>query len=285
MIRYIYISKYDSIFVTMPPFRNWSLCFLPGVKIILDIRDGWSIGMRNGYGGTAKPNILKAWIARIVEQLAIKSSALTITCTPGLKRYHATRWTRGKLTLIPNGFPDEDVEYAQAIVNGKIGKPQSFKDHIRFVCAGKFGEYGSKNVEILFDAIKKRYGGSVCEIDIFANSKEKQSIVYEISRKYNNIICNVYDFLSRDILLEKISNYDIGIVLLRDQEYEFGTKIFDYIICGIPIFDYFAPGDIKRFFAGYFDTDYKCPCEVIRFSRSAMIRSSLELKRVVETVE
>lgn len=285
LIKYLYENDVKNIFVTMPPFRNWTLCFLPGIRTILDIRDGWSIAMRTGYGGTAKPNIIKAWIARIVEQWAIRSSALTVTCTPGLERYHATRWTRGKLTLIPNGFPDEGVEYAQAVANKKTRSQLNFKNRIRFICAGKFAEYGSNNIDILFSVMSKRYKDFSCQIDIYTISKDKQKIVHKIAEKYINIECNVFDFVGRDEIINIIEGYDIGVVMLRDQNYEFGTKIYDYIMCGVPIFDCFVGGDLKRFFAGYFDTDYTGGDHVSRFSRIAMISGSAELRHLVEAVE
>ena len=56
LIWHVYKSGYKNVLVTMPPFRAWSLCLLPGVNTILDIRDGWSIAIGTGYGGTSTPD-------------------------------------------------------------------------------------------------------------------------------------------------------------------------------------------------------------------------------------
>lgn len=74
-----------TIFVmSMPPFRNWLLFFMPRINIILDIRDGWSIAMKTGYGDTSDRSKIKAFIAQRIERFAIRRSDMTITCTPGL---------------------------------------------------------------------------------------------------------------------------------------------------------------------------------------------------------
>src|SRR3546814_16511684 len=43
-------GKDKDIFLSMPPSRNWWLFFIPGLRIILDIRNGWSLSMPIGYG-------------------------------------------------------------------------------------------------------------------------------------------------------------------------------------------------------------------------------------------
>ena len=62
--------------------------------------------------------------------------------------------------------------------------------------------------------------------------------------------------------------------IIRDPDYDFGTKIFDYAQAGLPVVDYFdGPNDLKRFFAGAFDTDAAAatPCD---YSRATMLATN-----------
>ena len=55
LIKFMYKNKVFNIFISMPPFRNWIFFLIPYINLILDIRDGWSIAMKTGYGNTVKP--------------------------------------------------------------------------------------------------------------------------------------------------------------------------------------------------------------------------------------
>src|SRR5690554_5920017 len=98
-----------TVFLSMPAFRRWWLFLVPGVRVILDIRDGWSIAMSSGYGGIAQVKPVKAFIARIIERLAIKRSLFTITCTPGL-RYYLEKISGRDIVLITNGVESRTLE-------------------------------------------------------------------------------------------------------------------------------------------------------------------------------
>lgn len=277
LVNFIYKEGYRNILLTMPPFRNWSLCFLPRINVILDIRDGWSIAMRSGYGGTSKVAPFKAKLARMVEQIAISASTLTITCTPGLAAYHSTKCARRKIALIPNGFPDRDFPLVQEMIQKRGTSTISKRDNI-FICAGKFSEYGLEKVKELILYISKSNLKKVCKIIVYSNSKESNDWInlFIKENNINNIIfMNEYS-VDRGVILNKIIESDFGIVMLRDDRYEFGTKVFDYIVCGKKVLTYpFTPSA----FTDYFKNSLDGNLEVERresYLRSRMIENKRE---------
>ena len=281
----IYTQGYSNVFITMPPFRGWIICFLPAVRVALDIRDGWSIAMREGYGGTVAPRPFLATIARVVEQVAIKLSSISIVCTPGLQRYHETKITRGKIAVIPNGFSESDFK-----ASWRKRKKVFFKRKnqvLDLVCAGKFSEYGVDTAKKIIRTINDRYSDYECNITILSKSPESDEWISEfIAREgINNISIKHVSYLERDAALSLISSSDIGVAAIRSIDYDFGTKIYDYILCGLPILDYFDGGDIKNYFRGFFDTDninlmFDLNIEI--YTREYSINRSDELRKYVD---
>lgn len=274
LIYYIYIAKYRTVFITMPPFRNWSLCLLPGIKTILDLRDGWSIAMHTGYGGTVRPAHCKALIARMIEQIAIWRSALAITCTPGLMSYHTTWLTRKRMLLILNGFPDHEFQIAQkARLDAKKVKRPS--DELVFVCAGKFSEYGHDKAKCIINMISKNFRNYKCTLSIYSSIEDNIWIKdYMNTEGISNINVKIIGYIDRKELLYKIAAADYGIVVLRDSKYEIGTKVFDYIVCGVKLFGCFSRefwevlGDLQ-------DRQLRIE-EALRFSRSSILEEARE---------
>lgn len=277
LVRRVYKEGYRNILLTMPPFRNWSICFLPRVNVILDIRDGWSIAMRSGYGGTSKATPFKAGLARMVEQIAISASALTITCTPGLATYHSTKWARGKIVLVPNGFPDRDFPIVQELIQQSEMNKRSENDK-RFICAGKFSEYGPEKVKEIISHISKTNQGKMCTISVYGNSKEQNEWVnfFIEDNNIDNVIFINEDSLDRLSILKNIIDSDYGITILRDYKYDLGTKIFDYIACGKKVLTY--PFTLNSF-TEYFKSDLHGGLETefrATYLRSRMIEKKRE---------
>lgn len=282
MINFIIRKKYKNVFLTMPPFRLWMLCFLPGRRVVLDIRDGWSIAMRTGYGGTTRPRQLKSYIARAIEQFSITFSDLTITCTPGLTRYHSTYLTERKIAFIPNGLPEEYYNY---VSNMNTYREDVCRGNIKiFICAGKFSEYGKEKVVKVLNLISKRYYEFDCRIELYGADMRANEWVHEYIRKsgINNITVIIKGSLDKYELLDKIMKSDYGISIIRDEAYDFGTKIYEYIACGIPVFDYFTESDIKEYFGGCFDTDYNPAVAKLKakeFVRERILAQSAKLQQ------
>lgn len=277
LIIYIYSRQYWRVFITMPPFRNWLLFFLPGVRVMLDLRDGWSIAIANGYGGMIPPRPLTAHVARLVEQLCIFRSILTITVTPGLVDYHRRPQISKRLSLITNGYPDDALEFADRL-RASLPRPQDGR--IRFVCAGKFSEYGRDKVAALLQSIHAAFPNKPCHIDVIGADFNLQQWIrpYLDLSALTNITIDFLPRVTRSELLSRIVLADFGVVVLRNFDYEFGTKVFDYIMCGTPIFDYFdGSSSFHKFFLPALATS---PTRSFSFDRSRFSRRyALEIAR------
>jgi len=276
IIKYIYKNNFNNILITMPPFRNWCLLLLPKVNTILDIRDGWSIAMKSGYGGTVKPNIFKASITRIIEYIGIKLSTLTITCTPGLEQY-LQNLANKKILLIPNGYNDDDKRIVDSLRSTESDSTETKKDEIKFICAGKFSEYGVEKVKLVIDKIYNQYTNINITLTVVgANAQENNWIHKYIKQKnYKNITFHLLDRIQKNELYALILEHDMAITIIRDPDYDFGTKVFDYILCNKPIFNYFdTNNNFTKYFKNYFAVDK--PIFSASFLRSDLLEKDKE---------
>jgi len=255
LILFIYRNSIKNIFISMPPFRNWFLFFLLGIRIIFDIRDGWSIAIKTGYGGLVKPNKIKASLCKFIEKTAIKRSYITITCTLGLQEY-LKKISQKNVLLITNGSSQKDIEIIETLRTLEKKKTDSSTNIA--VCVGKFSEYGRDKVKLIFHKINKLEKKTVIKLigsDINSNSWISEWLL-------DNGMCNIeIDFLHRmdrrNIFIEVI-NADFGLSVIRDPSYDYGTKVFDYINCSIPMFNYFEEENyFTVFFKGFFYGDNK----------------------------
>ena len=256
------VAKPRYIFFSMPPFRNFSLFFRRGV--ILDIRDGWSIAQSSGYGGTRKRQPIKAWVARRVERFIIRRSFLTITCTPGLQCYLETLSGKAVL-LIPNGISDARYELAHKVRKSSADRGR-VDSSLVFVCAGKFSEYGRDKVKRILNVIVNRYSSQQLKVLLVGSELEANHWVIRFFSDISGGRGSV-DVLPRvnndEELYNVMAQADYGLALLRDPDYEFGTKVYDYIAVGLPVVNYF---DSPNSFTDYFDA-----CLDVSFDRNRIV--------------
>lgn len=253
LIFFIYRNSIKNVFLSMPPFRNWYLFIIPKIQIILDIRDGWSIGINGGYGGLAKPNKLKSYIASIIETFAIKRSVLTITCTQGLKNYFVKLSNR-EILLITNGYSKDDYVIVEKLINSNILALHNNVEAIDYaVCVGKFSEYGRDKVKLILEKINKNGRKTIIKL-IGSNKKENEWIVKWLTiNNYKNISIQILPWLKKEEMYKEILSSTYGITVIRDPTYEYGTKVFQYILCGKPILNYFCNDNLfTSFFKEYF---------------------------------
>lgn len=264
------------VFYSMPPFRGFSVFFRPKRKVILDIRDGWSIAQASGYGGNSPPKPFKAFITRQLEKFIIRRSYIAITCTLGLVQ-HLEKVAGRKVILIPNGISDERLELIKNLKNNKTYKTKD--NSLRFVCAGQFSEYGKDKVEKLLNVIAARYSENKLVIELIGSSPEANDWTIDYFNKITagKGVINILPRMNEEELFKQMLNADFGLTIIRDPLYELGTKVYDYIALGIPVVNYF---DVPNNFTNYFDACLDVPFNKIsgipEIRRSVLIEQGLK---------
>lgn len=274
IIVFIYRMGIKNLFITMPPFRNWILFLLPYVNIVLDIRDGWSIAMKSGYGGIVKPKKIKHFITRYIEKIAIKRSCLTITCTLGLRDY-LNGLSNEDILLITNGYGKKSYEIVKILKN-ELSLTKDDNIDIA-VCAGQFSEYGKDKVKKILNKINVNDLNKKTIIKLIGTNAQKNSWIYRWLKENNisNIEIAILPRMDYKQMYKKILNATYGIAVIRDPDYDFGTKVFDYILCEIPVFDYFnEPNKFTDYFKSFLtSTNEKT------FTKSFLRESMIDEKR------
>lgn len=250
VINFISKVKPDYIFISQPDFRFWSLFFLSNIKIILDIRDGWSIAIKSGYGGTVKPNHLKYKIVYLIEKFLIKKSYLVITCTEGLKSYLQSEHDK-KILMIPNGISLDNYNLIKKI--SKINSNDESKELI-FTCAGQFSEYGVDKVKDIIKKISLRYSDKKCIIRVIGADKKQNYWLNDYKQEFPNIDYEYLERVNKSELYKILIESSYALVVIRDPSYDYGTKVYEYIACNLKVFNYFdSINPFTEYFNGIFD--------------------------------
>jgi hypothetical protein len=237
---YIYAKqkRIKNIWITMPPFRGWFLLLFPRLNLMIDIRDGWSIAMQSGYGGTAPKNKVKAAIVKIIEKIAISKARIVYTCTPGLQKYFQSIGYKNKekVKLIRNSFSRYDRELVEKLKkNNKSIDKNSIK---KYICAGKFSEYGKDKVFQVLNAISDDSKGKEVELYIIGACKQANNWLLNI-KDYENIKIKLLERIPKESLYRLLLQSHCGVTVIRDPAYDVGTKVYDYLVCGLPVLNYF----------------------------------------------
>lgn len=235
----IVFYKYDAIYFSGPPFGVYFVALYVGMllssdKLIMDIRDPWSFHIEEGYGGTVKPQPsgLKAKLARFIEKRIYKRCSRFIVCTPGLAaRYGLLFGDSEKISLIYNGH-----QLDESLLKERASALKKERSIVKIVCCGAFAYTGNVMACRLMNRLKgekNKYielnfvGTDNRTVDIFKNVKMKNiKIVFTERMPYK-------------MALKKVIEADVGILALRNEDFDYGTKVFDYIGLGVPIYDLF----------------------------------------------
>lgn len=252
LFSYIKKNKIKNILISMPPFTNWWLFLLSGIRIVLDIRDGWSIAIKTGYGGTVKPDSIKALIAFYIERFAIRNSSIIITCTTGLKKY-LEKISDKQVLLITNGYSCSDKKLVLSLQE-KVASNDVDDNTVVGVCTGQFSEYGRRHVKKILEKLSAEFSDKTFYLKVIGSDIEKNLWVYNWlnESRLHNVAIKFLPRMSRYDMYKEIILSHIGIVVIRDPDYDFGTKVFDYILCKKPVFDYFDErNEFTEFFKKY----------------------------------
>ncbi|TPG12972.1 hypothetical protein EAH87_17760 [Sphingomonas koreensis] len=131
------------------------------------------------------------------------------------------------------------------------------KPNLTAICAGKFFVYGEGRVTHAIDTLAARYPNARITIRVIGSAEgAKVGLDDYIAKKQYRIELRWEQRKPYEMIVQDIANADIAIAVIRDQSYDFGTKIFDYVAAGTPILDLFSDREFRNYFSGCFDTDY-----------------------------
>ena len=251
-IFFILKNRPKYIFISQPPFKFWMLFFIPFFSIILDLRDGWSISIKSGYGGTVKPKKIKYYFVSFVEFIMFSRSKLIVTCTEGLKGYIENKYKKDVI-MVKNGISRENFNLIESVAPIK-----SNDDYLVFTCVGQFSEYGVEKVKLVIDTISKRYSDFKCLIRVVGASQAANEWLNNYVKNFKNINYEYISKVEKKELYSILKSSDYAIAIIRDPNYDYGTKIFEYIASGIKVLNYFPnENNFVNNFSGCFDTS-KC---------------------------
>lgn len=219
------------------------LSYLLGHKLVVDFRDPWSLNIKTGYGSGICSNNIKLCIAEFIEKIVYRISYKIIVCTPGMKMEYGKLFSdMSKIEIVLNGH---------MVPKQMLFKIRDDKRIVRVVCVGKFACY-CKNADKILDEIGEKLDilGKNYRIDFY----DPDTKLLEIIKNRKNIY--VHSRINYAEVMKVLQRADIGLCAVRNEEYEFGTKIFDYIAFGIPVYDCFTEGSsFKNYFKDYLISD------------------------------
>ncbi|MGD6967749.1 glycosyltransferase [Rossellomorea vietnamensis] len=279
VFRHLMRKDYDKLFVTCGPFWHLrfilSACLIRKKKFIVDIRDPWSANLKEGFGGNqprASEKVIKR--AEFWEKIMYKYSEHIWAVTEGMKESHKeVVGSTDKFTVVYNGH-DIDVDRYADVSTEK-------NDVLTYVCLGKFVEYGHERAERALKKLRdvNQQAGHDYIIEFIGTNEELTSPIIKNLGMEKHV-----RFIPRMPYQEAImraSKADIGLGMMRNEEIEHGTKTFDYIGLGLPIFDCFTKGSLfHQFFEPYLTLTktVEIPLETRRkFSRRNIFKSVIDV--------
>jgi len=245
-------SKNDKIYISCGPYWAipivWFVGKLKKKKLIYDFRDPWSFNIEIGYGDTNKiGHAYKIILSKYIEKAIYNDCYNFWVCTPGMYDLYANLFQNNeKLKLVPNGYEITKNDLSQTSNN----KHRNNSNTITFVCIGRIVTHGLEPAWKLFRKIKdyiENEPTKFIHINLIGTEQyELDKIISEL-----NLVEYVTFLPKQDrlVALEMAANSDVGICIVRDEEIYLGTKAFDYIGLGLPIFDVF---DHTKNFYKYF---------------------------------
>lgn len=231
----------DIVLVSCGPFYYLVAATLAaaarGKKLVVDFRDPLSFNTPLPGKGISVRNI--AWSARRFwakarERFTYRCSSNFIVCTSGMFELYARLFKdTGKLRLIPNGFDFQPMEASLRAGN----RP----DEERFICIGKFLEYSETKAREIFAKLgeRKRSLGKSIRV-VFYNDEETRLREFLAGATLPEGIAIEYrGRVPYEEAIREAKTCDCGLVIIRNERFDVGTKIYDFIGLGLPVLDVF----------------------------------------------
>lgn len=236
ILKSLIMDRYDVVYFSGPPFTYYLVSLLFGKifntgMLIVDFRDPWSFHIQGGYGKREKNNNLKLKLAIGIEKLIYKSCDKFVVCTTGMYRKYTELFKENKkLVVVYNGH---EIEDSYLLCRHFAEKNKSI---IRIICCGSFAYTGPTMANRLLNKLKIN---NRKEIELVFIGTDDETKTFFGNIKLDNVKIKFYERMNYQEVLQEISKSDVGILALRDEEFEYGTKVFDYIGLGLPIYNLF----------------------------------------------
>lgn len=233
----IILFRGKTIYLSVGPYFSLFsislICKLCKKELIVDFRDPWSLSILTGYGkckfSWELPKSTKFKIALWIEKFTYKHCKYFVVCTEGMRMaYEKLFEDNQKICLIQNGydFTPSVVDFNSILRSDEV---------LRIICVGKFAEYNYQKaldtVSIL--ATELQDNDRTFHFMMVGCDKHSNKKLFEELQLNNNV--TFIDRVSYEEAMRYISLSDIGMTLIREDFLEYGTKIFDYIGMGKPV--------------------------------------------------
>lgn len=228
-------KKYDYIICSYPSISNLILGYYYSksfnIPLIVDMRDLWTQDLNFNS---------KSFFNKLMEtkiESAILNKANIITTVSNFNALELSKKYGNKVQVIYNGFENEKFINNPSTSADVPPVTQNKNNKLKIAYAGSFYN-GERNVDTLMLAIKslkdkKLINSKNFTFDIYGNNED---YIINLISKYNlnDLVC-LKGFISQDILFEKLTTYNLLLVVTRDQlisKGELTTKVFEYIALG-----------------------------------------------------
>ncbi|KML41338.1 hypothetical protein [Cytobacillus firmus] len=273
-------SNHKIIYISCGPYLNLLplilLKFFSNKKIVIDFRDPWSFNIKSGYG-KGRTNIFRYIISVLFERISYKYCDIFVVCTIGMKDYYSQVFKDSKkIRYIANGHQVPIHLYKEREKRGLLEK-----ENLKVICIGKLMSYNNESlIEKLKLKIENIQKGNNNAIFTFIGSEGKDYFDQYFSKEVMKNFCFI-DKLPYKEAIKHASVSDIGILTLRDENMEYGTKIFDYIGLGLPVLDIF---DNKKIFFEKFKFSFLNVEEIISINDSINYSREVTNKKIYNVI-
>ncbi|WP_336012435.1 hypothetical protein [Acinetobacter calcoaceticus] len=228
----ILFKGYDRVYLSCGPFPplliTSILSFISRKKLVVDFRDAWSLNILTQYGKNIENpyKSIKYYYSIMVEKISYCFCYKFVVCTKGMYLQYSKLFNNEKkLLLVENGFNFEP----ENIVRNDFKK----NSVLNFICIGKFIEYDEKKARMILFSIKKLL--QIKASFTFIGSSPELNL--PIIREYfiNEDVIFIDRLPYNEVVIET-KKHDVGLLIIRDENIDYGTKVFDYIGLGMPFF-------------------------------------------------
>ena len=237
----ILFYKHDKIYLSCGPFFHLLpiaiLAKIRGKKLYIDFRDAWSLNILTDYGklkfSFQNKKSYKYWLAQTIEKICYKQCYKFIVCTQGMyQEYGQLFKNNSKLLLIMNGF---EHKYPPNTTTFQSNNP------IQFICVGKFAEYSEPKATKIVLMLRELALKTPIHITMVGCSYECNFSIFQKLTLEKQV--TFLQRLPHNEVLKLIENSDVGLLIIRDEHLDYGTKIFDYLACSKPVLTSYDSND------------------------------------------